>query len=46
MIANEQTRSRHCAVLGHANTEHATGKAAPTMKPFGARSETALPPNE
>ena len=46
MIANEQTRWRHCAVRGHANTEHATGKAAPTMKPFGARGETALPSNE
>src|SRR5207247_11125182 len=46
MIANEQTRSRHCAVRRHANAEHATGKAAPMMQPLGARSETALPPNE
>jgi len=46
MIANEQTRSRHCAVRRHANTEHATCKAAPTMKPFAPRGETALPPNE
>jgi hypothetical protein len=46
MIANEQTRWRHCAERGHANTEDATGKAAPTMKPFGAHGETALPPNE
>jgi hypothetical protein len=46
MIANEQTRSRHCAVRGHANTEYAARKAAPVMKPFGAHSETALQPNE